>query len=98
MELSRKTNTIKFRAKRIYPGGGLYKRLDDVRLCMSIHDELIYEVPKEPEMIGNLVGLIKETMENNILHLKVPLRVKVRCGEVWGDLQEFNNDNLYNEI
>ena len=98
MELSRKTNTIKFRAKRIYPGGGLYKRLDDVRLCMSIHDELIYEVPKEPEMIGNLVGLIKETMENNILHLKVPLRVKVRCGDVWGDLQEINNDNLYNEI
>ena len=91
IELSRKTNLIKFRAKRIYPGGGLYKRLDDVRLCMSIHDELIYEIPKEPEIICNIVGLIKETMENNVLNLKVPLRVKVRCGDTWGDLQEFNN-------
>ena len=33
-----------FRQSRSYPGGGLYERLDHVRLVLQLHDELIYEV------------------------------------------------------
>lgn len=55
------------------------------RLLLQMHDELIYEVPKEHKL--DFSRILKEAMERS-LKLKVPLPVKVKSGFTWGSLEE----------
>ncbi|XP_049869670.1 DNA polymerase theta [Pectinophora gossypiella] len=55
------------------------------RLILQMHDELIYEVPKNNK--NDFVKILKEVMERTV-KLNVPLPVKVRSGNTWGSLQE----------
>jgi len=50
------------------------------RLLLQVHDELIFEVPREE--IEELQPKIKTTMENAV-ELSVPLLVEVRAGQNW---------------
>lgn len=43
--LSKRKRT--FRQSCRAPGGGLYHRLDDYRLILQVHDELVYEVKQK---------------------------------------------------
>ena len=53
------------------------------RILLQVHDELIFEVPKdEQEAIADLV---KKEMENAV-KLSVPLRASLEFGESWGDM------------
>ncbi|EDW97149.1 DNA polymerase theta [Drosophila yakuba] len=57
-----------------------------VDLIMHLHDELIFEVPAaKAKKIAKVLSL---TMENCV-KLSVPLKVKLRIGRSWGELQEF---------
>lgn len=38
---------LNFRRLRQHPGAGLYRLLDDVRLVLQVHDELVFEVRVE---------------------------------------------------
>ncbi|MBW1649829.1 MAG: DNA polymerase I [Deltaproteobacteria bacterium] len=51
-------------------------------MLLTVHDELIFEVP--PEEIKTASVLIKEAMEN-IAVLKVPLKVNIKKGKSWAD-------------
>jgi DNA polymerase-1 len=51
-------------------------------MLLTVHDELIFEVP--PEEIETASVLIKEAMEN-IAVLKVPLKINMKKGESWAD-------------
>jgi DNA polymerase I len=54
----------------------------DARMILTVHDELLFEVPKErADEIG---ALVRERMES-AAHLKVPLTVDVGIGENWKD-------------
>jgi hypothetical protein len=75
-----------FRQTRSYPGGGLYKRLDHVRLVLQLHDELIYEVRKED--LDSISIIVKECMECAI-NLCVPLEIKLKSGPTWGSLSDY---------
>lgn len=75
-----------FRQTRSYPGGGLYKRLDHVRLVLQLHDELIYEVRKED--LETISVIVKECMEGAI-NLCVPLEIKMKSGPTWGSLSDY---------
>lgn len=56
-----------------------------VHLVLHLHDELIFEVPIEKaKKIAKVLSL---TMENSV-KLTVPLRVKLKIGRSWGELQE----------
>nr|XP_044250030.1 DNA polymerase theta [Drosophila takahashii] len=56
-----------------------------VNLVMHLHDELIFEVPSEKaKKIAKVLSL---TMENCV-KLSVPLKVKLKMGRSWGELQE----------
>lgn len=59
---------------------------DDCRMILQIHDELLFEI-KESK-IKEVVPQIKKIMEN-IVKLKVPLKVDIKVGENWLDLLEF---------
>lgn len=51
-------------------------------LILQIHDELIFEVPKNE--LDTLQNLVKITMET-IYPLKVPLKVDISIGKNWGE-------------
>ena len=52
------------------------------RLLLQVHDELIFECPKETAK--ETAELVKREMENAV-KLSIPLRVSVETGKRWGD-------------
>ena len=52
-------------------------------LTTQVHDELIFDVPREE--LDLLQPLVKETMEQ-VMTLNVPLVVDAAVGENWGEL------------
>ncbi|XP_069375240.1 DNA polymerase nu-like isoform X3 [Paralichthys olivaceus] len=62
------------------------------RLIAQLHDELLYEV--EDSQVENFAALVKSTMESlqhmdqQGVHLKVPLKVAVSSGKSWGSMYE----------
>jgi DNA polymerase-1 len=50
------------------------------RLLLSVHDELLFEVPRDE--VDRLAALVRETMES-ALPLSVPLTVDVKVGDDW---------------
>ncbi len=66
------------RIDRLIEGGGLL-----AKMLLQIHDELIFEIPEgEREQAGET---IKEEMEN-VLSLRLPLKVKITTGKNWGEI------------
>ncbi len=57
---------------------------EDLKLLLQIHDELIFEVQKSKA--EEFARKIEEIMEN-IISLRVPLKVSVGIGENWGKLK-----------
>ncbi|HEY8945355.1 MAG TPA: DNA polymerase, partial [Polyangiaceae bacterium] len=51
-----------------------------VRMVLTVHDELVFEVPKEE--LNEAMPRIQERMQN-VLPLSVPLDVDVGHGENW---------------
>ena len=63
---------------------GLDRRHSQAKLVLQVHDELLLEVAqKETEPVAVLV---RHEMEN-AAPLKVPLRVDLKWGPNWADLQ-----------
>ena len=50
------------------------------RLLLSVHDEMVLEVPRD--LVGELAPVVRETMES-ALTLDVPLDVDVKVGDDW---------------
>uniref|UniRef100_A0A182JNC4 DNA polymerase theta n=1 Tax=Anopheles christyi TaxID=43041 RepID=A0A182JNC4_9DIPT len=59
--------------------------LDRIRFVLHMHDELIYEVPRN--LLHKVAKILKSSMEN-CAKLSVPLRVKLKAGPSWGTMQE----------
>ena len=59
--------------------------LDDVRMLLQVHDELVFEVPEgREEEAAAVVRRVMETAAEPALKLDVPLDVEVGWGEHWG--------------
>ncbi|CAD6992368.1 unnamed protein product [Ceratitis capitata] len=56
-----------------------------VRFVLHIHDELVFEVPTD--RARKVAKILSLTMENCV-KLSVPLKVKLKMGESWAELQE----------
>ena len=55
------------------------------RMIMQIHDELIFDVPKEEA--DEVSTAIKDIVEKS-LKLDVPIKVNIKQGINWGQMQE----------
>ncbi|MDD2752881.1 MAG: DNA polymerase I, partial [Candidatus Omnitrophica bacterium] len=55
------------------------------KMLIQIHDELVFEVPQDELQISS--ALVKERMEN-VLKLDVPIRVSIKKGKNWQDMEE----------
>lgn len=51
------------------------------RMILQVHDELLFEVPPEEE--SRLAEMVRREMED-VLELKVPVKVDIGIGETWG--------------
>jgi DNA polymerase-1 len=51
-----------------------------VRLILQVHDALVFEVPNNEEMVQQTAEKIKDIMEN-VIKLKVPLKVEYKIGD-----------------
>ncbi len=66
--------------------------INEVKLVLQVHDELIYEIKKEK--VEQAVKIIKEAMKNAIPHEfldnlePVPLEVSCGVGKDWGHLKD----------
>ncbi|AXH09693.1 DNA polymerase I [Malaciobacter halophilus] len=61
-----------------------YKNNDDIKMLLQIHDELIFEIKNEKiEEIGEDLVEIME----NIVELKIPLKVSKNIGKSWQELK-----------
>ncbi|XP_030370750.1 DNA polymerase theta [Scaptodrosophila lebanonensis] len=56
-----------------------------VNLVLHLHDELIFEVPTDKAK--KIAKVLRLTMENCV-KLNVPLKVKLKIGRSWGELEE----------
>ena len=54
------------------------------RMILQVHDELIFETPQEE--MDDLRALVLELMPA-ALDLVVPLKVELKTGDNWGDLE-----------
>ncbi|HEX3602150.1 MAG TPA: DNA polymerase I, partial [Lacipirellulaceae bacterium] len=57
------------------------------RMLLQIHDELVFEVPEDE--IDRLAGLVREEMQN-VMQLRVPLRVDLKSGDNWADCEPWD--------
>jgi len=60
----------------------LKKRALKAVMLLSVHDELVFEVP--PDELGPVKTLVKKTMEG-VWQLKVPLKVNLATGKNWAE-------------
>ncbi len=58
----------------------LAKAGSHARLLLSVHDELLFEVPRDE--VGDLAAIVRETMEG-AMPLSVPLIVDIKVGDDW---------------
>ncbi len=63
----------------------VYSKYPTIKLLLQVHDELIFEVPKE--LLPAVLPLIKETMEK-IPYLSLPLKVEFKIGDNWGEMNK----------
>lgn len=60
------------------------------KMILQIHDELLFDVPEEE--LPKAVRLIRERMEN-VLRLKVPIKVDIKIGKNWSEMKEVVNED-----
>jgi DNA polymerase-1 len=55
------------------------------RMTITVHDEIVLDVPNNE--VDDMKKLVKKTMEN-CLTITVPIKVSVKKGKNWLDMQE----------
>ena len=60
----------------------LAKEKFEGRMLLQVHDELVFECPASEEK--QLIAAVKHEMEN-VVSLKVPLKVDIESGDNWGE-------------
>ena len=54
------------------------------KMLLQVHDELLFEVP--PEELDQMKALLKDIM-SGAMELSVPLKVEIKVGRNWGEMQ-----------
>jgi len=65
----------------------LLKEKYQTKLTLQVHDELVFEVPKDE--LNDLKELAKNKMED-VFKLKVPIKVRMKIGKNWLDMKELD--------
>ena len=85
-EFQSSNTTIVYRQPRSSPGGGIYKKFDDVRFILHVHDELLFEVRED--LLKKTASIVRHCMQS-AASLKVPIKVKLKAGKTWAHLTDY---------
>jgi len=69
----------------IHVAGCIAEKKLDTKMILQIHDELLFNVPENE--FDDFIGLAKNSMEN-VLKLNVPVRVSMKKGRNWLEMEE----------
>lgn len=71
--------------------------VDDARLLLQVHDELVYEIKKERlhELAVFIRNIMEQVLEEDSLQ-SVPIIAEVSVGKTWGALKRIPRDELNN--
>lgn len=59
--------------------------LDDVKMLLQVHDELVFEVPEaQVEAASRVIAHVMEHAAEPFLNMDVPLKVEIGTGKSWG--------------
>ena len=61
------------------------------KLLLQVHDELVFEVPSGE--VKKFAAEVKKTMEN-VFKLIVPLKVDIKVGKNWKEMEAVNSEQL----
>ena len=64
----------------------LVKEKFDSQMILQVHDELLFEAPKNE--IKDLVRVVTQEMQGAV-SFKVPIKVSVKVGPNWLDMEDF---------
>ena len=53
-------------------------------MILQVHDELVFEVKEK--LAEKIAGIVKDAMEQ-VIKLRVPVKVETSIGKRWGDLK-----------
>ena len=56
----------------------------DIKMILQVHDELVFEVKEK--LSEKIAGIVKDAMEQ-VIKLRVPVKVETSIGKRWGDLK-----------
>lgn len=59
----------------------------DVQLLLQVHDDLVFEVTDDPQVIEQMIEQVREIM-CNVYPLVVPVEVDVKVGKKWGEMEK----------
>ena len=62
----------------------LQKEQSPAKMLLQIHDELVFEVPEDA--LDDLTTLVRDEMQN-VMQLRVPLKVDVKSGTNWAECE-----------
>ena len=65
----------------------LFKKKLESKMVLQVHDELLFEAPKSE--LETLVSLVVREMQGAV-SFKVPMKVSVKAGPNWLDMEEVN--------
>jgi len=60
------------------------KRKLESKMILQVHDELIFEVPRDEE---KEMGKLAAELMSAAIELSVPLKVDIKTGPNWGDME-----------
>ncbi len=58
-----------------------------IKMLLQIHDDLVFEVPDNPEKIDEVIEKVRKIM-CTVYPLKVPIEVDVKKGKKWGEMEK----------
>ena len=74
---------------RVYQFLSKENKLDDVRILLQVHDELVFEIKTDlvDEIVPKLVEIMESVLADKV-NLDVPIKVDVAVGLNWADLED----------
>jgi len=65
------------------------KQEANAQLILQVHDELIFEVAEDPQVLKAVVAIVRRALEEVYPESPIPLTVSAKIGKRWGSMKDY---------